>query len=517
MRAGVLVASKYRLLRELGAGGMGSVWQAVNVVTERDFAIKFLHASSSSSASLLTRFFQEARVSGKLRHPSIIEIFDVGSAPELGGAPFLVMELLDGASLDVLLRKAGPLPPRVVAEAVDEVARALALAHDKGIVHRDLKPANIFLHRPGTGAVVPKVLDFGISKIAPNNAPDVASGGLTQTGAVLGSPLYMSPEQASSDKTIDGRSDVHALGVVMWECLVGSPPFRADSYNNLIVQIITGERPRMADALPSLSPELAAVVERAMARRREDRFQSARELADALEALLARLPPEHSLSRRTAAAELFGRVEHADACPEPPPGGPTAGGTTTGGMEVPSSRAIALERSPVAFSMERSFDPTHGPYEDTRPAPFAGPLAPTPNEPVLAPRPTPSTTSAVTPHESPPTRPRAVLMVGGASIVVALVAGLAVVLGLRTRAEPAPPVVVEPLSSLAAPPPPSSATTLPSTSPPPPATPPADSAPAPAAPAAPAASKAPVARPVVRTPPGKGPRPARDSVESSGL
>src|SRR5262249_32852427 len=157
-------------------------------------------ASSASNTGMLQRFFQEARVSGKLRHPSIIEIFDLGTAAELDGTPYLVMELLDGASLDIVVRKVGRMPPRLVLEAAAEVARALSLAHEKGIVHRDLKPANIFLHRPGSGAIVPKVLDFGISKIAAT--PELGTG-ITSTGTVLGSPLYMSPEQAASDRTID--------------------------------------------------------------------------------------------------------------------------------------------------------------------------------------------------------------------------------------------------------------------------------------------------------------------------
>ncbi|MGH7294114.1 MAG: serine/threonine-protein kinase, partial [Polyangiaceae bacterium] len=162
MRSGIVVAGKYRIVKELGSGGMGSVWQAVHLVTEREFAIKFLHASCAADGNLLARFFQEARVSGKLRHPSVIEVFDVGTAAELGGAPFLVMELLDGGSLDVIVRKVGPLPPRTVLETAAEVARALALAHGKGIVHRDLKPANIKIRNDG--AI--KVLDFGIAKLA---------------------------------------------------------------------------------------------------------------------------------------------------------------------------------------------------------------------------------------------------------------------------------------------------------------------------------------------------------------
>ncbi len=499
MRSGVLVAGKYRILRKLGEGGMGSVWQGVNVATERDFAIKFLHASCASSASLLARFFQEARVSGKLRHPSVIEIFDVGTAPELDGAPFLVMELLDGASLDVLLAKLGALPTRVVLETVAEVARALALAHDKGIVHRDLKPANIFLHRPGTGALVPKVLDFGISKIAPAaNAPDLAAG-LTQTGAVLGSPLYMSPEQASGDKTVDGRSDVHALGVVLWECLVGTPPFVSDNYNTLVVQIITGARPSLADTLPSGSPGLAAIVARAMARRREDRFQTAIELAAALDAELATLPREHSITSRTAAEELFARVPHPSVRPD------ATGGSTTGGMEVPSSRGA----SPIAYSVGHAHDPAA--YEKTHPATAPARITATVHEPLVA----PNTVAAVTARE--PKAPRRItgLLVAAAGVLV-VGTGIALALGLRHPATEPPAHVAEaPPSSLAPPPPPPSVV-----APPPPSV-AASSEPTPApkptvtsVTAFPRATST-SASPRPSTHPGS--RPSKDSVESSGF
>jgi len=417
MRSGVVIASKYRLVHELGAGGMGSVWQAVHVVTEREFAIKFLHAACAKNPGLLQRFFQEARVSGKLRHPSVIEIFDVGTAPELEGAPYLVMELLDGASLDGVVRAGGPMPARLVLETIGEAARALALAHDKGIVHRDLKPANIFLHRPGTGALVPKVLDFGISKIA-SAGPEVT--GLTQTGAVLGSPLYMSPEQAASDKSIDGRSDVHALGVVMWECLVGQPPFLADTYNNLVVQIITGARPRLREALADAPDAVVAIVERAMARVRDERFQSAAELAAAIDDAVAAMPPPSALTSRTAAAELFARLGPPPVRPENAEAETVS--STTGGVSVPSTRgarapaaspvraadALRDGRSPVAMSVG---DPTSSPlaFEETHRAP----PGPTP-VPAMAPLSAPAGATLALTVEAPPLAAQAI---SGASAI----------------------------------------------------------------------------------------------------
>ena len=275
MEEGALVAGKYRILRKLGEGGMGSVWLAKNQVTERDFAIKFLHASAERTQDQLARFFQEAKVAGKLRHPSIVEIFDAGSEPSMDGAPYLVMEVLDGVGLDEALNRAGALPVGVALEIVLDACRGLALAHEKGIIHRDLKPSNVFLHRTGDGSMTPKVLDFGISKVLVADSTGRNVTGMTRTGAVLGSPLYMSPEQAAGDKSIDARSDVHSLGVMLWECLVGRPPFLAETYGLLLVEIIQGERPHLASLLPDVPKCVADLVGRAIARDRGARFAEA--------------------------------------------------------------------------------------------------------------------------------------------------------------------------------------------------------------------------------------------------
>jgi serine/threonine-protein kinase len=508
MRSGVVIASKYRIVKELGSGGMGSVWQAVNLATEREFAIKFLHAALAKNQGLLARFFQEAKVSGKLRHPSIIEIFDVGAAAELDDTPFLVMELLDGASLDVLMRRTkAPVPTRIALESMADIARALALAHEKGIVHRDLKPANIFLHRPGTGAVVPKVLDFGISKFAGAAAPDINTG-LTQTGAVLGSPLYMSPEQAASDKSIDGRSDVHALGVVLWECLVGEPPFTADTYNNLVVRIITGDRPLLADTLPGVSPGIAAIVDRAMARRREDRFQTAGEMADALEAEIARLLPSTSITARGAAAEVFARMGPASM---KPPAETTAEaiGTTTGGMSVPSARA-ASDVSPAAFTVQDSLprSSSETAFAATQVA-SAGPPGSRPVGPTLVSAGTPATTTAAR------SRTRTLVAAGAAGVALVSVA-----LAFALRHPPAPAVTADP-SAASPSPPPIPTTLVPSPSASSSAVAAASTtAPAPSASASSAHVVKPAAGPAPAAATGKRPGPTKkvdDSVQSSGF
>jgi serine/threonine-protein kinase len=309
VRERALVAGKYRILRKLGEGGMGSVWLAKNEVTERDFAIKFLHAGSGTKESQLARFFGEAKVAGRLRHPSIVEIFDAGTEPTLGNTPYLVMEALDGVGLDEAIRRAGGLSLGVSLEILAGVASGLSLAHDKGIIHRDLKASNVFLHRVGTGALVAKVLDFGISKVLVDETTGQhVSSGMTRTGAILGSPLYMSPEQAAGDKSIDARSDVHSLGVMLWECLTGLPPFQADTYGLLLVEIIQGERRSLDSVLPSVPPGVAKLVAKAIALDRNQRFANAGEMATALEDQLHELGHQRVLSGRTGADDFIEKL-----------------------------------------------------------------------------------------------------------------------------------------------------------------------------------------------------------------
>jgi serine/threonine-protein kinase len=340
MREGAVVSDKYRILRKIGEGGMGSVWIARNEVTEREFAIKFMSADFAFSDALTARFLQEAKLAGRLRHPSLLEIFDAGIADELEGAPFLVMELLDGISLEDAIKKAGKLPVGMALEVIGTVARAMSVVHDKGIVHRDLKPANVFMHRTGTGAVVPKVLDFGISKVTTTEG-EMKPSGLTQTGYVLGSPMYMSPEQAASDKTIDARSDIHALGVLFWECLVGSSPFGGDNYNTLVVGIMATERPALEGVMPAVSRRLAGIVGKAFAIKREDRYQTASALADAIDAEMDRMRHVRVLDTRSGADTFFGLLERGG---EQPP--PSVGSSTTSAHAVPARSTVKMASDP---------------------------------------------------------------------------------------------------------------------------------------------------------------------------
>jgi serine/threonine-protein kinase len=508
--ADTLIAGKYRVSKKLGEGAMGSVWLAINQVTEREFAIKVLLPSAASEPAGLSRFFREARVCGTLRHPSILEIYDAGTAPELDGAPYLVMERLDGAPLDIVIRQRGALPPALAVDIVSHCARGLHLAHQKGVVHRDLKPANIFLHRPGTGALVPKVLDFGISKVV--GGPEIA---LTQSSTVLGSPLYMSPEQMET-KTLDARSDVHALGVVLWECLVGSPPFVSTAYNTLVVEIMRGPRPKLRDVLPNLSPTLSAIVERAFAMDPSERFATADALADALDAELALLGGS-VLGSRTAATDLLSSLD-LKSRPPPPKFTSTTQPLSVDPLPRPPSSA---DKIPVA--------PTSSAFLETLPAPEgaaeASSAAPALGEPLSS--------SGGTTDTRRPSR-----LVASLAAVGVLLAAAAAALAVSSREAPLPAStpLPEPLpSATARPRPPPSAPTVAATddrSPPPspalptaaattpPATaattPPATEPQAPSRPVPPTASPAVpmpvVARPV--TPPAPKPHPAASAAPS---
>lgn len=407
MRQGAIISGKYHILRKIGEGGMGSVWVARNEMTDREFAIKFMSAELAQSHALTARFLQEAKVAGRLRHPSLLEIFDAGVAEEFGGAPFLVMELLDGIALDAAIAKAHRLPVGIALEVMCTVARAMSVVHDKGIIHRDLKPANVFMHRPGTGAILPKVLDFGISKVTANDGT-MKPTGLTQTGHVLGSPIYMSPEQASSDKTIDARSDVHALGVLLWECLVGLPPFRGESYNSLVVEIMVNERPRLESVMPEAPKPLADIVARAFALHREDRFQTARDLAAALDQEMDRLGHRPVLDSRDGASHFFALLGRTDGITA------AAASSTTSAHAIPARSELAAP-----------------------PVPRGGPLSSAPNLAIEQ--------SSTRVPRSPWLIP---LGIGATSVFVVVAATLA----WRWMAPPAPaPIVQEP--ALSSPPP----------------------------------------------------------------
>jgi serine/threonine-protein kinase len=269
---GSTLAERYRLTRKIGEGGMGTVYEATHVVIAKPVAVKVLREKYVDRPEVAQRLVQEARLASSIRHEHIVDITDSGRTED--GRTFVVMELLDGQSLAELLRHEGPLPEPRAISLVRQVASALGAAHERRIVHRDVKPENIFLvEREGRDFV--KVVDFGISKsMRAGEEPAAESLRLTHTGMVLGTPLYMSPEQARGDEDLDHRIDIYALGVILYECLTGEVPFRGTNYNGIIAQVANQEATPPRKLRPELRISEAAerVVTKAMAKSRDERY-----------------------------------------------------------------------------------------------------------------------------------------------------------------------------------------------------------------------------------------------------
>jgi serine/threonine protein kinase len=272
---GEVIADRYRLVRELGRGGMGVVWSADSLVLGIDVAVKLIRGGGSGG-EVGSRMAREAHAAARLAHPALVRVFDFGWTNR--GDPFLVMELVHGESLADQLARQGRMTAIQAVRTVLPIADGLRLAHDSGIVHRDLKPANIFLATDGLGRIQPKLLDFGIAKV---DATPSIQGKITQIGVVLGSPEYMSPEQALGKDDIDGRTDVWSLSVVLYETMAGTLPFKGPNYNALMQAILKDEPP----ALPELcagDEALWLLVQRGLAKRREQRWADMTEFGEAL-------------------------------------------------------------------------------------------------------------------------------------------------------------------------------------------------------------------------------------------
>jgi serine/threonine protein kinase len=278
--SGDIVAEKYELQRPLARGGMGQVWVAQNQLTERRVAIKFMLPELATSPDTVQRFFREAKASARIDHPSIVDVLDLGTLED--GAPFMVMEFLEGKSLEEIIDRE-PLAPIQAGAILLDVAHALAAAHAAGIVHRDLKPANIYIAKRGE-QLVPKILDFGISKITSSIGNDVR---MTRTGAVLGSPAYMSPEQARGRTDIDGRADIWAIGVILYEAVSGKLPFNGENYNQVMMAITLDPPTPLVQAAPSIDGEFAAIVEACLQKDRDQRPPSMDSIAALLDGYVA--------------------------------------------------------------------------------------------------------------------------------------------------------------------------------------------------------------------------------------
>ena len=320
---GMILRDKYEILERIGSGGMAAVYRAKHLAFGEERAIKVVSAKLADDESFLKRFRQEAIVTRKLKHPNAVRVDDLDSTED--GRPFIVMECVEGSDLRKVLGETGPMPVRRALKIVEQIARALSAAHELGITHRDIKPDNVLLVKTEDGSDFVKVLDFGIAKVKEGTLEGGPGYTATQTGVVIGTPQYMSPEQALGRRgdDLDGRSDIYSLGVVLYELLTGELPFISDTPMEILFHHIQTaptppHRTRPDLRIPS---EVSDVLMKTLEKDPKDRFASADDMAKAL-ALLAEMP-------ETAVSPA----------PAPQPGAPSVGGKADTEADKPTTRA----------------------------------------------------------------------------------------------------------------------------------------------------------------------------------
>jgi serine/threonine protein kinase len=346
---------------------MGTVFEAEHLTIGRSVAVKVLHPNQARKKNAVRRFHQEARAAGGIGHPNICEVYDLGTLDD--GSPYLVMEKLVGETLADRIASEGGLPFDDVIETLVQVLSGLVAAHDKGIVHRDIKPENVFLTRRVGCPPLVKLLDFGVSKMIVQPLEDKDDDlDLTRTGMVMGTPYYMAPEQARGDRNLDARVDLYACGVMLYEALTGRRPFSAANYNALLLLILSTNPRPARDLRPALPGGFDAVIEKAMARSREDRYRSATDFQRDLQALRDR----HSgspvgLGEALRDTRLPSGADDAQPSPRPRPFAPyVAPAPTPSSVEIP----IVFSDGTPASGEALPFDPgqlEEHPLRDTVP------------------------------------------------------------------------------------------------------------------------------------------------------
>ncbi len=289
---GVTLSGRYLVTRKVGQGGMGAVYEATHTLIGKRVAVKVLLEKYAQREAIVKRLKQEAQLASSIGNEHIIDITDFGNTED--GRTFVVMEFLEGESLAECLSRESKQGEQRILRIGAQVASALAAAHAKGVVHRDIKPENIFLLKRKDQDFV-KVVDFGISKSLRQSSEEEEAVRLTQTGMVLGTPLYMSPEQARGDEDLDHRVDIYALGIIMYEAASGRVPFSGTNYLSVISQVLNEEPRPIREIRPEMSEEFEAIVAKAMAKNRNDRYANATEMLHDLNAVIE--DPTHSTER----------------------------------------------------------------------------------------------------------------------------------------------------------------------------------------------------------------------------
>ena len=353
IQIGQVISGKYRLLRLLGDGGMGSVYEAQHEVLGTRVAIKVLHADLARRAGLIERFLQEAKVAAQIESLNVVRVSDVDRTPD--GIAYLVMELLQGEPLSATLERDRKVPIPTAVEYTRQILSALEAAHALGVTHRDLKPENVFLTFSGGKAVV-KIIDFGIAKL---RTPSTTGRSLTVAGITMGTAEYMAPEQAFSADKADARSDVYAVGVMLYEMISGERPVNGDDARVIAMKVDRGEVKPLVHAAPDVPRELAGLVHRAMAARPEIRFQSASEMRIALEAVkVPALPPQVEPPR--APTRPIEAQMHAES---PAAGQPGLGTSAASPQARPPQKVATVMAAPLAMD-------AFGPPPNTERPPF---------------------------------------------------------------------------------------------------------------------------------------------------
>ena len=344
---GQVISDRYRLIRLLGKGGMGSVWLAEHTALKNEIAIKLIDSELGTVPQLRARFLREAQLAARIKSAHVVQVHDYGVSGD--GRPYIAMEYLVGMSLRERLEKRGRLSGIETARIVSHVCRALSRAHEAGLVHRDLKPENIFIAQEGDEELI-KVLDFGVAKAA--DALSDSGVDPTRTGALLGTPFYMSPEQAQGLKTVDYRTDLWAMGVVVFECLTGGRPFSAPALGPLIRKILVDPIPAPSSLAPEPTREVDAWMTRALARDPAGRFASARELSEAF-------------MITTGATDSLGRDRSVSALPTAPPAR-TSGGALFDSPAVVDSALALGATMPLTSDTVPFASPPSKPQEASR-------------------------------------------------------------------------------------------------------------------------------------------------------